>query len=232
MAGKNKRANQKRRNRMPNANRSSAFMAGGVSMGGPKLLPFPPVKFATLRYADNYRITEAGGGAGGSYIWRASDAYHPDFTGTGHQPLYFDQLCTPSGPYVAFSVPKVKFTFRFVNMSTTEPVVLIVYPGITYTPLLTLSEAMERPFVWTHTLMPLNSGTSTVSKTFTLDNAAYMGQAKSVFYETVKGNYGSSPGGTFFMLQFFGENGAGDISVALTAELLVRFVGLAPTQSS
>jgi hypothetical protein len=45
-----------------------------------------------LRYSQEVPL-HASAGVAVSYVFRANDLYDPDYTGTGHQPLGFDQLC-------------------------------------------------------------------------------------------------------------------------------------------
>jgi hypothetical protein len=57
----------------------------------------------TLRYADTVLLTSTSGGTA-FYQFRANSCFDPDLTGTGHQPRYYDQLCTSVGPYQTYRV--------------------------------------------------------------------------------------------------------------------------------
>lgn len=52
---------------------------------------FPLRLQATLRYAQNVTLTIPAAGTTISQVFRCNGMYDPDFTGTGHQPFYFDQ---------------------------------------------------------------------------------------------------------------------------------------------
>jgi len=52
---------------------------------------FPASIKRRLRYSTNALLV-ATSGAVASYVFRANDLFDPDFTGTGHQPMGFDQL--------------------------------------------------------------------------------------------------------------------------------------------
>lgn len=55
--------------------------------------PFPPKLFNTLRYSEQVTINCVDSNNGcGTYIFSANNLYDPNYTGTGHQPLYYDQL--------------------------------------------------------------------------------------------------------------------------------------------
>lgn len=65
--------------------------------------PFPAKKRVTLRYSDNFQSTAA---AAAPYVWqnRINSCNDPDFTFTGHQPRFYDQYCSATGPYLAYRV--------------------------------------------------------------------------------------------------------------------------------
>jgi hypothetical protein len=57
----------------------------------------------------------------GRYRYRANDLFDPDQTGTGHQPMGFDEL---TKYYDQFTVIKSKITVRFVSESASVPMVV------------------------------------------------------------------------------------------------------------
>lgn len=52
---------------------------------------FPSRTTKTLRYSGNFGLTSTTGVVA-TYVLRANDCFDPDFTGTGHQPMGFDQM--------------------------------------------------------------------------------------------------------------------------------------------
>jgi hypothetical protein len=52
---------------------------------------FPARTTKTLRYSGNFGLSSTSGVVA-SYVLRANDLFDPDFTGTGHQPMGFDQM--------------------------------------------------------------------------------------------------------------------------------------------
>ena len=73
-----------------------------------KYNPVPPKFVTTVRYADvvNLSITS---GAFASQVFSCNGLFDPDVTGTGHQPLYFDQLIAL---YQHYNVMSSKITIR------------------------------------------------------------------------------------------------------------------------
>lgn len=74
---------------------------------------FPEVLRTTLRYQDNYTLTSSSGSAA-QQIFRLSSLFDPDFSGTGHQPLYFDQI---SSIYLNYRVRYAKMHVTFLPLS-------------------------------------------------------------------------------------------------------------------
>lgn len=64
-----------------------------------------------LKYRDNYTLTTAIGGFA-QRAWRLNSIYDPDFTGTGHQPLCYDQWQVF---YKNYRVYKVDLTISLAN---------------------------------------------------------------------------------------------------------------------
>lgn len=63
---------------------------------------FPDTLVTTLRYVDQ-RGFDAGAAADTSYTYRLNDIFDPDFTGTGHQPMGYDQLAAVYNRYQVLS---------------------------------------------------------------------------------------------------------------------------------
>lgn len=77
--------------------------------------PFPPKLFNTLRYSEQVVLNTSDSLNGcGTYIWSANNLYDPNYTGTGHQPLYYDQI---SSLYNHWTVVSSKITATIVRAS-------------------------------------------------------------------------------------------------------------------
>jgi len=76
---------------------------------------FPLRLYVKHRYVENVAVTSTTGSVS-AYKWRANGMYDPNFTGTGHQPMYFD-VC--ASVYNHFTVIKSYAKFSFVPLSLT-----------------------------------------------------------------------------------------------------------------
>lgn len=75
---------------------------------------FPDKMRAQIRYCDSFGISSITG-AIGKQLYRANSLYDPDYTNTGHQPLYYD---TYAAIYDHYSVIKSHITVEFINTNT------------------------------------------------------------------------------------------------------------------
>lgn len=72
---------------------------------------FGPTAFVKLRYCQQISVTPTSATAVGN-IFRANSIYDPDYTGTGHQPLFFDQWASV---YNHYTVLGARIRADFVN---------------------------------------------------------------------------------------------------------------------
>jgi len=93
-----KSASAKRRGRKGKKSGGNASLTSGGGRSASMTLivePWMPVFPASikkrLRYSTTFNLSSVSG-AVASYVFRANDLFDPDFTGTGHQPMGFDQL--------------------------------------------------------------------------------------------------------------------------------------------
>lgn len=84
------------------------FILGKTATGFPKTL--------SIRHKYSDSITFAcSAGSTPSYVYSCNGMYDPDITGTGHQPLYYDQL---AAIYNHYHVVASKFKLTLTNSST------------------------------------------------------------------------------------------------------------------
>lgn len=74
----------------------------------------PSCRFMKLRYCDTITL-DAGAGTLASHKFRANSLFDPDFTGTGHQPMGFDQMALL---YNHYAVLGSKITCNFTASGT------------------------------------------------------------------------------------------------------------------
>jgi len=86
---------------------------GGIPIG------FPQTLLTKVRYYDTYAMTVTTGSLG-KQVMRWNSTFDPDFTSTGHQPLYRD---TFAAIYDHYAVVDARATVKIVNTSTVPLIV-------------------------------------------------------------------------------------------------------------
>ena len=79
---------------------------------------FPDTLQTTLRYQETLSLSSSSGALFG-YVYNLNGLYDPNHTGTGHQPLYFDQLMTIYNHYIVIGA---KITVKFTAYPASIPV--------------------------------------------------------------------------------------------------------------
>lgn len=105
----------------PRGGKKNGNLVGGLTSAGVSLsrvsegfMPlFPARTHKVLRYHDSVTLTSTAG-AVNNYVFRANDLFDPNFTGTGHQPMGFDQMMVF---YNHFAVDKCKIVVNFNNQA-------------------------------------------------------------------------------------------------------------------
>lgn len=90
----------------------------GTAIGFPKMLKFKH------RYSTQNTLSDAG--AVVHHAFRANGMYDPDYTATGHQPMYFDQLSALYDHYTVIG-SKIKYTIVPVGTTVQVPYKIITW---------------------------------------------------------------------------------------------------------
>jgi len=89
---------------------------------------FPAKKSCRLRYSTNCSFSSASGVVA-SYVFSANGLFDPDITGTGHQPMGFDQMMLSYNHYCVTDA-RIRCTFKNTTGSTLQ-VACAVTPSAT-----------------------------------------------------------------------------------------------------
>lgn len=214
MTGKNK---SKRTKSKPKSQRLSV---------SPFVGPFPPRMIRDLRYVEWISMTESAAQVGAYYVFTPSSLYDPNNTGTGGQPMYFDQLCTSSGPYLRYRALRTRAKLHFINQSASEPVWAAAYWAPQLTTPSSFLQVMEKP---TTKIFTLGSGGSTsgygYSKVvnFDIPHHTALGITKRHLMddETYAGAYNSSPSGNWALVVAVFATGASPATVSVAVDFTI-----------
>lgn len=123
---------------------------------------FPSTYLARHRYVAEIQLDATAGGIV-TYIFRANDMYDPDYSGTGHQPMGFDEL---SARYDHFQVLGSRITVKHTPVSGTHVNPAHIGVLLTDTPVVTsnittVSQLLEQRLNGRHMPMGLVGAPST-----------------------------------------------------------------------
>jgi len=181
----------------------------------------------TLRYSDNINLAYPGG-VGGivGNIFRMNSAFDPDFTGTGHQPLYFDQFAAVYGQYTVLSA---KLTVTFASTSHDTDAVpkgpyAIGITGNNSGTFASTTSGLQEAEKSVYTLLARDDAGPAI-KTLTLDYVPQRDIGLPPTDDTIGASISSNPLKPFWAYVWFGDVGgvAANMNIQVTLEQKIKF---------
>lgn len=83
-----------------------------------QIAPYPREMIGEFLYSHFALLAEGSTGVGTQSVWALNGLYDPDVTFTGHQPMYYDQLFTATGPYARYLGMEAQWEIDIINTST------------------------------------------------------------------------------------------------------------------
>lgn len=124
------------------AGNSSVTRGGGPQLGttikSNRMPVFASRTIRSIRYSDSFQLTTTAG-AVSTYVFAANGLYDPNITGTGHQPMGFDQLMLF---YNHYCVAKAKISLVATNASSV-PCQIVVRQDAGSTPITVIDRILE-----------------------------------------------------------------------------------------
>lgn len=130
------------------------------------------------------------------HAWSANSIYDPDFTGTGHQPLYFDQYAAIYDQYVVLGA---KITITFANRDTAKNAIIGIVGEDDGTASPTIDTLMECNNSVSTILPPAGAGTVEMSLTYEPQEAFGVDAKADGFSQT---SVGTSPTEGYYWVMF------------------------------
>jgi hypothetical protein len=156
--------------------------------------PFPSKRTATFRYVGSNVFVEPVAGGGTQWILALNSLFDPDVTFAGHQPLYYDQLLSATGPYRRYAVTSVVVRLTVTNL-TANSVLCAFYeqPGPIDLP--SFQAVLEKPRVQRFVLSPNTGGqcTKTLSQKISIAAVAGVPPRRLLDDDVFSGLYNANP---------------------------------------
>lgn len=186
--------------------------------------------FVKLKYVDSLHIVPLSTRT--QYTFRGNSCFDPDYTSTGHQPLYYDQYCAMYGKYrVTASSLKVDV----VNNSGISALSYIVYPNTDIQTFLSTSDTLEQSLARTARLVPIAQRVSSYMKSYATTRkicGLSKGQSEDTEYTSTTG---SNPGSIWYWnCCFESADRASNVDISVRFELVyyVQFFDRLPVAQS
>lgn len=174
---------------------------------------FPDSVVVDLKYGD-YMMISAGTGSMNSYFFNANSCYDPNLTGTGHQPLGFDQYMAFYEAYVVEGATMELLT----STSSTTPVRVSLTASKEYA---SVPTGMEYVAEWPQTNIDVVTAQRPVHLNQTASTSEFYGVATSELpaVDALVGSSAANPASLWYFRIYVQ---ADDYSSTVTANCLVR----------
>lgn len=179
----------------------------------------PVAKYGILPYSDSGSLTAPALGLATAYVFSANGLYDPNITGTGHQPMGFDQMMLF---YEHYCVTKVKVTVNWVNsdIDDTATVGILVAPDATIEP--TPSRLNENGMLIKKYAQPNNSGQNHVTMTASIDIGKVNGKKDVTAEDDFRGDVSNNPAEQSY-IHLFAYNNMSVNTIVLAFEVLLEY---------
>lgn len=157
---KNYKKNGRKNPRKKYARRKNKYQKAVITrMRGPG---FADTVYARLTYVEKFSLVVASPIA--QYVFRGNSCFDPNYTGTGHQPLYFDQY---SAIYNKYRVVGSSIRVDVVNHSIDSAAHFAVFPSTDTQTFTSMSQVMEQGRARSPKIIPLSQfGPMPIVKTY------------------------------------------------------------------
>lgn len=176
--------------------------ASGFRHLGTASTVMPRRAVSTLRYTENISLAKPDVGSSKSYAWVPSSLFDPNSTGTGHQPMKFDQIMAF---YDHYNVISCSYRVRAINLDANPLLLGVMVTDGVYTPTTDWNKYVENGAK--KILMPRGDsaggkGVHTISGSVNI--AKFMGY-DSYRSTQNKGNISGSPSDNCFLIVFISD---------------------------
>jgi hypothetical protein len=184
---------------------------------------FPASVTKRLRYSTTFSLTSTSGAITSTQVFRANDLFDPDFTGTGHQPMGFDQLMVW---YNHFCVRSARIQLVFKNNISNAPTVCLRVDADS-TPLTVIDRIVELGGCVTENLEIKGSYGANKKLSLSIDIAKLQGISPSAMTAdaNLRGTAASSPAEvSYFHITMWDTSGTtGGVEVDVILEQTATF---------
>lgn len=221
---------QRTRSRTPFKTMSRSVVSSKKQKAGLKRYPFGKSLLSEHRYMEqNVSVDPGVGGAASEYFFSCNGLYDPNITGTGHQPLGFDQIATMFDHYIVYYA-QIKVTFH--NTDNTNINCVGVRIADDTSTLLSGAEIVENGNLVYATLPPASEGGNSVRE-LTIDINPVKWLGRDMMSSDIKGDAGNNPSEQcMFSVFAFNTTGVNTGAVDFWVDIIYKAKWIEPRELS
>jgi len=179
----------------------------------------PARRTCRLRYSDYCALSSASGVIA-AYVFTANGLYDPNRTGTGHQPLGFDQMMLS---YEHFAVVSSKITATFRNTTSSTPTVAITVAPST-TNLTSIPQVIESGLLQMSMLEYKGANGSIQTLQVGCDIKRFHGVVDVLDNPSLQGSAAADPTeGSYFILYLWDQLG---VSGSCSVDIMIEYTAI------
>ncbi len=154
--------------------------------------PFGKRKMASLRYNTFITVNPLAGGAVNEHFFTANGLFDPDISGTGHQPLGFDQLMAI---YDHFVVIGARISCWVTSIDTTYPQLVSLSVNDDTTGFTSITNVIENGTCKWRLFNPITAGAASAPKlmTYNVNPNKFLSRSKPMADPQLKGSVSGNP---------------------------------------
>lgn len=214
-----KRSSKRRRRRTYRARRSKFTKTSG---SGLNRSVFGDKKLFKTRYVETQVSIDPGlAGFPASVVYNVMSLYDPNFSGTGHQPIGFDQIMPLYQHYTVIGV-RARVTLTNMDTSYAQTCILHIQPG--GSPITNIPEIIENGRNRYVVLPPLGTGGSTKTMTMNFSARKFFGR-KVLSDDIFRGTATTSPPEGAYLHVTVAPQNAND-TTAVRATIHLEFISI------
>lgn len=195
-----------------------------ISNTGSVARPFGQSQMARHRYATDFTLNPGVGGTTAARIFSANGLYDPDVTGTGHQPLGFDQMQALFNEYLVLGS---KIQLKMWNSSTATA---LQFVGVRHSNSTTVSgtytDLVENGAMKYRNLTPVSAGGKSYAMIVHQCNPGKMQGVKDLRDEVSLRGVGNTNPSSEYYWQIFAGATAGQDTGPVYCQVVLEYIAL------
>lgn len=220
---KKRRKNKRAKKSADSAYVKPTYVAASLGYVAPAYSPLPKMMVSRLRYMEkDIAVNPTVGGLAADYVFRLNSLFDPNLTGTGHQPVGFDQLMVL---YKYYTVLRARAHVAFQNTDASNEALVCAHVNNTSTAITDIRTCVENGRT-AYQLLTKTGGSRDISNVFiSADVAKELGVKNIRDDDLLRGTSTSDPSRQLYLHVVGQPNSTAD-SAVIGLTVIIEFEAL------